>query len=121
MKPILFAIPRIGKLENLVDMVFLVEVNNRYSRYGTHLNELCMKNTNSHVGTAEPEFLLRSKARNIFEFLFAFSSLMQTRFPYFGKLSIFPLVAINELLGRLPLGINSKAKLCHGNELPERL
>jgi hypothetical protein len=25
------------------------------------------------------------------------------------------------LLGRLPLGINSKAKLCHGNELPENL
>jgi hypothetical protein len=66
-----------GKLENLVDMVFVVEVNNRY---GTGLNELCIKNTTPHVGTAGPEFLLRSKVQNIFEILFAFSSLMQTRF-----------------------------------------
>jgi hypothetical protein len=64
------------KLENLVNMVFLVEVNNRY---GTNLNELCIKNTTPPRGDAGPEFLLRSKALNIFEFLFAFSSLMQTR------------------------------------------
>ena len=43
------------KLENLVNMVFLVEVNNKY---GTNLNELCIKNT---TPTAGPEFLLRSK------------------------------------------------------------
>jgi hypothetical protein len=30
-------------------------------------------------------------------------------------------VAINQLLGRLTCRINSKAKLCHGNELLERL
>ena len=37
----------IRKLENLVNMLFLVEVN---TKYRTNLNELCMKNTTPHVG-----------------------------------------------------------------------
>ena len=56
-----------GKLENWVDMVFLVEVNNKS---GTNLNQLSIKNTTPNVGTAWPEFLLRSKALIFFEILF---------------------------------------------------
>jgi hypothetical protein len=41
------------RLENLVNIVFLVEVNNRY---GTNLNELCIKNTTPHVGTLGQNF-----------------------------------------------------------------
>lgn len=66
-----------GKLENLVNVVFPGKVNDRY---GTNLNELCIKNTTPHVGTAGPEFLLRSKVFPGSEILFAFSSLMQKRF-----------------------------------------
>ena len=47
------------KLENLVNMVFLVEVNNKYR---TNLNELCIKNTTPHVGTLGQNFSSQVKS-----------------------------------------------------------
>ena len=81
-----------GKLENLVNVVLFGKVNDRY---GTNVNELCMKNTTPVVGTAGQEFLNRSKVQTSNDFLFAFSSLIQTRihlrfglyFDYFANLN----------------------------------
>jgi hypothetical protein len=66
------------KLENLVNMVFLVEVNNKYR---TNLNKLCIKNTTPHVGTlgqnfsseVKPQTYLNScpKISNMFDFVYA--------------------------------------------------
>jgi len=105
------------KLENLVNMVFLVEVNNRY---GTNLNELCIKNATPHVGTAGPEFLLRSKARNIRTSSF-FSRCVLTTPLEFGKAfhTVYPITfgsgkqlfpgltatEINSVTGALPVEI----------------
>ena len=48
------------KLENLVNMLFLVEVN---TKHRTNLNKLCMKNTTPHVGTMGQNFSSQVKSK----------------------------------------------------------